>query len=102
MPPGGFYIVQDTRLDYGCAYAVLTIPRRDVWWYCRKLLRFGGPAMAVAKIVATDAFRARWQQDRTVEEWVITQHPGGYFRRHAGSSEDAFSDNSPNSGRLIG
>ena len=52
-----------------------------MWWYCRKLLRFGGPAVGVASILRTEAFRAGWEQDRAVEEWVITQHPGGYLHR---------------------
>ena len=25
--------------------------------------------------------RGGWAQDRRLEEWVITQHPGGYLRR---------------------
>lgn len=100
---GGYYLVQDTRLDYDCALSVLTMKPDNVFWYCRRLLAEGGPAAAVEKIMAnvtaeassrgaTNRGRAagsrrrgrgaaEWIQDRDCEKWIITQHPGGYLRR---------------------
>ena len=82
VSPGHYYIIEDTRLDSTCAYAMLTVraqQHRDS--YCRQILRGGGPAVAIANITNSDAFRTgHWVQDRSVEQWGITQHPGGYLR----------------------
>ena len=77
----GRHLVEDTRLDADCAASILTMPPGSVYWYCRRLQAEGGPARAVANLTATPAFRAAWRQDRSVEKWAITQHPGGYLRR---------------------
>ena len=94
---GGYYLIQDTRLDYDCALSVLTMPPDNVYWYCRMLLAEGGPAAAVANITADERRFGRttnkrprgsrrqqareWMQDRGCEKWILTQHPGGYLRR---------------------
>ncbi len=86
VTPGSYYLIEDTRLDADCALSFLTMPPGSVYWYCRRIQAFGGPAVAVANITASPAFRRReWVQDRSVERWVITQHPGGYLRRGRGS-----------------
>lgn len=72
-----YYIVQDTRLDSDCAYA--TLIGKGSW--CKEVRLKGGPALAVAAIVGNASFRDEWMQDRSVEEWGVTQHPGGYLRR---------------------
>ena len=80
VSPGGFYIVQDTRLDADCAYAMITSRLATDHW-CRSVLRNGGAAAAVANITRSPSFARDWVQDRSVEKWVVTQHPGGYLRR---------------------
>ncbi len=74
---GSYYVVQDTRLDTDCAHAILI--GRGAW--CGETLRKGGPAQAVADIVKNASFHREWKQDRAVEQWGITQHPGGYLLR---------------------
>ena len=81
VTPGSYYLVEDTRLDADCAASILTMPPGSVYWYCRRLQVEGGPARAVANLTATPTFRSAWRQDRSVEKWAITQHPGGYLRR---------------------
>ena len=79
---GGYYIMQDTRIDVDCAYAMLTTRMPPDHW-CRVVVRGGGPASAVANITARPGFSEQWVQDRSPEKWTITQHPGGYIRRIA-------------------
>lgn len=77
---GSYYLIQDTRLDTDCAHAIL----KGKGGWCDETMRKGGPARAVAELVsgrADPSFAQKWQQDRTVEVWGITQHPGGYFLR---------------------
>jgi len=74
---GSYYLVQDTRLDSDCAYAILV--GRGAW--CKETRAEGGPAAAIASIVSSSSFRREWVQDRAVEQWGVTQHPGGYLRR---------------------
>lgn len=81
---GSYYLIEDTRLDSDCALSFLTMPPGSVYWYCRRIQKLGGPAVAVANITRSASFRQGWTQDRAVERWVITQHPGGYLRRTAG------------------
>ena len=85
VSPGSYYLVQDTRLDTDCAYAVLV--GRGGW--CGQTWRKGGPARAVAAIVTNETFARDWVQDRAVETWAITQHPGGYMRRRGGGEAEA-------------
>ena len=68
---------QDSRLEFDCAYSQLTSMRP--WDYCLQLLDVGGPWHAASKLNGTGGFT----QDRSVEFWGITQHPGGYLRRGA-------------------
>ena len=89
---GSYYLVQDTRLDSDCALSFLTLPPGSVYWYCRKIQNEGGPARAVANITSQAAFRRSWKQDRSVEQWVITQHPGGYLLRLQGVKGGGRSD----------
>lgn len=72
---GNYYILQDTRLDYDCAYAQLT--RKRNWQYCGDILDRGGAGMAAEELKHAKGFT----QDRSVEYWRITQHPGGYLKR---------------------
>ena len=81
---GSYYLVQDTRLDYDCALSFLTMKPGSVYWYCRRIQAEGGPARAVATIKRQRDFLRSWKQDRSVEQWVITQHPGGYLKRVRG------------------
>jgi cephalosporin hydroxylase len=81
---GSYYLVQDTRLDTDCAYAILTSSNH----FCRNDWRdayekgTGGPGLAVDRIVRSDSFRqGNWRQDRSIEAWGVTQHPGGYLLR---------------------
>ena len=78
---GSYYLIQDTRLDTDCALSFLTMPPGSVYWYCRRIQIEGGPARAVANITRQAEFHRSWRQDRSVEQWVITQHPGGYLKR---------------------
>ena len=48
---------------------------------CKETRAEGGPAAAIASIVSSSSFRREWVQDRAVEQWGVTQHPGGYLRR---------------------
>ena len=79
VTPGSYYLVQDTRLDADCAYSIMV--SRSPWRYCQRILVDGGPAHAVVNISRTLRFVQEWEQDRRVEKWVVTQHPGGYLRR---------------------
>jgi len=81
---GSYYLVQDTRLDTDCAYAILT----SRYHFCRNDWRYafeegtGGPGLAVDQIVRSDDFhQGNWKQDRSIEAWGVTQHPGGYLLR---------------------
>ena len=85
VTPGSYYLVQDPRLDYDCAYTILT--RKSIWPYCRKIVLYGGPSGAVANITASPGFDRDWVQDRSVERWAVTQHPGGYLRRRGAAAE---------------
>lgn len=77
---GAYYLVQDTRLESDCAHAVLV--NKGDW--CRTIIKLGGPATAVANLLQDPGFQAAgWTQDREVESWGITQHPGGFLRRGA-------------------
>ena len=49
---GSYYLVQDTRLDFECAYDTLT-KGRPGWGYCRDILIEGGPAAALERIKQT-------------------------------------------------
>ena len=82
MSVGSYYLIEDTRLDMDCALSFLTMPPGSVYWYCRRIQAVGGPARAVETLRAGGGeFRRAWRQDRSVERWVITQHPGGYLQR---------------------
>ena len=70
-----YYILQDTRLDFDCAYAQLT--QNGPWDYCHEILDKGGSWMAADELKDSEGFT----QDREVEFWRITQHPGGYLKR---------------------
>ena len=76
VTPGNFYILQDTRLDFDCAYSQLTV--RRPWDYCWQILDQGGSWDAAQKIAQN---RVDFFQDRSVEFWGTTQHPGGYLRK---------------------
>lgn len=90
VTPGSYYVVQDTRLDTDCAHAVL----KGKGGWCRETREKGGPARGVAAIVtnASYGFAQNWEQDRTVEAWGITQHPGGYLLRLQGVKGGGRSD----------
>ena len=78
---GSYYLVQDTRLDFECAYVTLTTGNPG-WKYCDDILKNGGPAAALERIKQTRAFReGAWVQDRELERWGFTMHPGGYLRK---------------------
>ena len=95
VTPGGFYIIADTRLERTCRSAWLAIRSRTT--YCLRILtKEGGPARAVHYLRRHHPYFAceRGEQpacmanatpmfavDRSVERWVLTQHPGGWFRR---------------------
>ena len=80
VTPGSYYIVEDTRLDFDCAYHTLT--SRRPWLMCDSMLKGGGPAIGVHRLQRnSSAFRASFVQDRSVEAWGVSQHPGGYLRR---------------------
>lgn len=81
---GSYYLVQDTRLDTDCAYAILTSRSHycKFGWGDALRNRSGGPGLAMDRIVQTEEFNAAWVQDRTLEAWGVTQHPGGYLRRN--------------------
>lgn len=71
---------QDTRLDFDCAYQVLT--SKAPWSMCVAMLGTGGPALGVRRLqLNSSAYWASFVQDRSAEGWGVTQHPGGYLRR---------------------
>ena len=76
---GSYYLIEDSRLDTDCAQIVLRHPKP--WSYCTDILRLGGPATAIGRLTASASFGHDYHQDRSVEEWGLTQHPGGFFRR---------------------
>ena len=82
---GSYYLVQDTRLDTDCAYAILT--SRAHWcsgeWKNAFTDGEGGPGLAIDKLVQRKEFKQGWVQDRSIEAWGVTQHPGGYLLRRA-------------------
>ena len=61
---------------HACAHACTCIHTR-----CKETRVEGGPAAAIASIVSSPTFHREWVQDRAVEQWGVTQHPGGYLRR---------------------
>ena len=60
--------------------------------WCGQTWRKGGPARAVAAIVTNETFARDWVQDRAVETWAITQHPGGYMRRRGDGEAEALAE----------
>lgn len=88
VSPGGYYVVQDTRLDTDCAYTMLTTRLAPGHW-CRLVLTEGGAAAAVATLLRSHDFQQEWVQDRAAEKWTISQHPGGYLRRRRRRSSNA-------------
>uniref|UniRef100_A0A7S0P3H3 Rhamnosyl O-methyltransferase n=1 Tax=Calcidiscus leptoporus TaxID=127549 RepID=A0A7S0P3H3_9EUKA len=82
VTPGSYYLAQDTRLDTDCAYAILT--SRQHWcepWAKLRQLGQGYAGLAIDSLTQTAEFAQEWEQDRTIEAWGVTQHPGGYLRR---------------------
>ena len=49
------------------------------WDYCDDIIDVGGPWAAAQQLKNTTG----WKQDRSVEYWGITQHPGGFLKRIA-------------------
>ena len=93
VTPGSYYLVEDTRLDRVCAVGrQLRQPlhrrfnvsmRWSHWPYCLSITGpEGGPARAVRYLQCESAtFRAGFEADRSMEKWLLTQHPGGWLRR---------------------
>ena len=92
---GSYYIIQDTRLDRVCAAGrQLRDPLQRAFntsfqswssrFYCADICGAkGGPARAVRFLECeSDAFRsASFEVDRSMEKWILTQHPAGWLKR---------------------
>jgi cephalosporin hydroxylase len=83
---GSYYLIQDTRLDRDCEDARLTKTpdyrnyKKPHKPYCRWYIN-NGPAAAMRILRSHEAFRANFLIDRSVEKYILTQHPGGWCKR---------------------